>query len=89
MAVSSTTKNRIHSAVRTPEARDEIVTMLNSALSTPAAAVAAIGATANLVAPAVIGDAAPLAGTESRLDVIEAKVDALIAALKTAGLMST
>jgi hypothetical protein len=54
-----------------------------------ATVIAAIGSTSNLVAPAEIGDAAPLAGTETRLDAIEAKVDALIAALKTAGLMAT
>ena len=54
-----------------------------------AASVAAIGATSNLVGVDGTGsNAAPLAGTESRLDVIEAKVDAVIAALKAAGLMS-
>ncbi len=61
---------------------------LATAINRQAAAVAAIGATTNLVAPGAIVDAAPLVGTEARLDVIEARVDAVIAALKNAGLMA-
>lgn len=45
--------------------------------------VAALGTTSNLVGVDGTGsNAAPLAGTEARLDAIEAKLDALIAALK-------
>jgi hypothetical protein len=51
--------------------------------------IAAIGTTTNLVGVDGTGDnAAPLVETELRLDVIEVKVDALIAALKAAGLMN-
>lgn len=65
---------------------------------TQAATVAAIGATSNLTA--VPGSFADLAAVqtylvtlrseaEARLDAIETKVDALLAALKTAGLVAT
>lgn len=47
------------------------------------AAITPIGVTAALVGVDGAGsNAAPLVGTEARLDAIEAKVDALIAALK-------
>jgi hypothetical protein len=52
------------------------------ALASKPTGIAAIGTTVDLVAPGSLAAAAPLAGTEARLDVIEAKVDALIAALK-------
>jgi predicted RecA/RadA family phage recombinase len=60
-------------------------------IGTPqAAAIPALGATAALVGVDGVGaNAAPLAGTEARLDAIEAKVDAVIAALKAPGLMAT
>jgi hypothetical protein len=55
-----------------------------------AANVPAIGTTANLVGvDGTLSNAAPLVGTESRLDAIEAKVDAVIAALKAANLMAS
>jgi hypothetical protein len=48
-----------------------------------------MGATSNLVGVDGTGsNAAPLAGTEARLDAIEAKIDAVIAALKAATLMA-
>jgi predicted RecA/RadA family phage recombinase len=51
-----------------------------------AASIAALGTTSNLVGVDGTGsNAAPLAGTEARLDAIEAKVDAIIAALDTYG----
>lgn len=54
-----------------------------------AASVALLGTTAALVGVDGTGsNAAPLAGTESRLDAVEAKVDDVIAALKAAGLMA-
>lgn len=54
-----------------------------------AANVPAIGVTTNLVGVDGTGsNAAPLVGTENRLDVIEAKVDAVIAALVAANLMA-
>jgi len=48
----------------------------------------AIGTTSALVGVDGTGNnAAPLAGTESRLDVVEAKIDELIAAMQAAGIM--
>lgn len=55
-----------------------------------AAVVAALGTTSNLVGVDGTGsNAAPLVGTEARLDAIEAKVDAILSSLKTAGLMAS
>ena len=60
------------------------------AASTPAAAVADIGATTDLVGVDGSGsNAAPLAGTESRLDVVEAKVDELVGSLRSANHIAT
>lgn len=51
--------------------------------------VAPLGATSNLVGVDGTGsNAAPLTGTESRLDAIEAKIDAALAALVAANLMA-
>lgn len=51
--------------------------------------IAALGTTTDLVGvDGTASNAAPLVGTETRLDAIEAKVDALIAALVAAGLMT-
>lgn len=53
------------------------------------ATIAALGATTNLVGVDGAGsNAAPLAGTETRLDAIEGKVDAIIAALKVAKIVA-
>jgi len=53
------------------------------------AAVANIGVTSNLVGVDGTGsNAAPLVGTEARLDAIEAKVDALLGSLRTAGIIA-
>lgn len=53
-----------------------------------ATTIAALGVTSNLVGvDGTASNAAPLVGTEARLDAIEAKVDATLAALKAAGLM--
>lgn len=58
------------------------------ALGRQAAEVLAIGPTVDLVGVDGTGsNAAPLVETEARLDAIEAKIDAVIAALKAAGLM--
>lgn len=49
--------------------------------------IAALGSTSNLVGVDGVGDnAAPLAGTETRLDAIEAKLDATIAAIQAAAI---
>lgn len=86
MALSDKAKQYLEYALTSQEVADEVVTSLDK----QAEAVAAIGATVNLVGTdgaGAAGDAAPLVGTENRLDAIEAKVDALIAALKAAGMM--
>lgn len=70
----------------------------NETKMTPAAVVAALGATSNLTAvPGSFADVAAVrtylitlqAEIETRLDNSEAKIDAIIAALKTAKLMKT
>lgn len=67
---------------------DAIISMIESGANPSAGNVAAIGSTTDLVGVDGTGsNAAPLVETEGRLDVIEAKVDELIAALVAAGLM--
>lgn len=62
---------------------------LSASVFAQAAAVAPLGTTTNLVGVNGTGsNAAPLVGTESRLDAIEAKVDAIIASLKASGQMA-
>jgi hypothetical protein len=70
----------------------------NVTKQTPAAAIAALGSTSNITAvPGSFADEAAVqtylvtlrADVEARLDALEAKVDAVIAALKTAKLMKT
>ena len=84
-----------------PEAREIlIVAMANRAKANEvadaidaieaAAVVAAIGTTTDLVGvDGTASNAAPLVETESRLDVVEAKIDEVIAAIKASGAMSS
>lgn len=61
----------------------------NATYNPEQAAVANIGATTNLVGVNGTGNnAAPLVETESRLDVIEAKVDAVLAKLRLANIIA-
>lgn len=84
MALSDKSKQYLEYALASQEVADEVVASLDK----QAEAVAPIGATADLVGVDGTGsNAAPLVETEGRLDTLEAKVDALIAALKAAGLM--
>ena len=84
MSLSDKAKQYLEYALASQEVADEVVASLDK----QAGSVAQIGATVNLVGVDGTGsNAAPLAGTESRLDALEAKVDALIAALKASGLM--
>jgi hypothetical protein len=84
MALSDKAKQYLEYALTSQEVADEVVASLDK----QAGAVAAIGATANLVGVDGTGsNAAPLVETEGRLDALEAKVDALIAALKASALM--
>lgn len=88
MALSKKALEILEVALANKKIAKEFAKEIEAGANPKAATVAAIGVTAALVAPAVIGDAAPLAGTESRLDVVEAKIDAVIAALKAAKLMA-
>jgi hypothetical protein len=88
MALSAKARRRLEVAMARRAEATEIADAIDLGGNPQAAAVAALGATANLVGVDGTGsNAAPLAGTESRLDATEAKVDAVIAALKAAGLM--
>jgi|GEM_PF-2929114 len=90
MALSTKAKKRLEVAMARRAEANEVIAAIESGANTPAANVAALGTTANLVGVDGTGsNAAPLAGTESRLDAIEAKVDAILAALKAAGLMAS
>lgn len=90
MALSAKAKRRLEVAMARRVEAQEVIAAIESGSNPQAAAIAAIGVTSNLVGVDGTGsNAAPLVGTESRLDTIEAKVDAVIAALKTAGLMAT
>lgn len=89
MALSKEARARLESAITRRVAAKEIADAIDAGGNAQAAAVALLGATSNLVGVDGTGsNAAPLAGTESRLDAIEAKVDAVITALKNAGLMA-
>lgn len=84
MALSTRTKRIVEVALADRKAAAE----LDARIDRQAAAVAKLGATSNLVGVDGTGsNAAPLAGTEARLDAIEAKLDAVIQALKDAALM--
>lgn len=90
MALSAKTKKRIEVALARRAEANELIAAVEAGANAKAASVAAIGTTTNLVGVDGTGsNAAPLVGTEARLDAIEAKVDALLAALKAAGLMAT
>lgn len=88
--LSEKLKKLIENAMPEQEQADELVAAIESSVGSPAAAVAAMGATSNLVGVDGTGsNAAPLVGTESRLDAVEAKIDQVIAALKASGQMSS
>lgn len=92
MALSLKAQEAIRRAVTDDIAKDEIVEAIDSGSNPQAAAVAALGATVDIGTTdgsGGAGDAALAADTESRLDAIEAKIDAVISALKTAGLMAS
>lgn len=89
MALSDKLKKEIRNAIGDKIKADELITAIQASVASPAANVPLIGSTTNLVGVNGTGsNAAPLVGTESRLDAIEAKVDALLSALQAAGLMS-
>jgi hypothetical protein len=89
MSLSEKAKEVLIVAVANKKVGEEIAAAIDSGSNPQAASVSAIGVTANLVGVDGTGsNAAPLAGTESRLDAVEAKIDAVIAALKAAGQMA-
>lgn len=91
MALSDKTKRVLRAAMANKAAADELSSAVDSGGNPQAASVALLGSTTNLVGTdgsGGAGDAAPLAGTESRLDAAEGKIDAVITALKNAGLMA-
>ena len=91
MSLSEKTKEILVVAMANKKAAEEVAAAIDSGSNPQAASVSAIGTTAALVGTdgsAGAGDAAPLAETESRLDTVESKIDAVIAALKAAGLMA-
>lgn len=89
MALSKKTKEVLVVAMADKKAATELAAAVDASGNAQAAAVAPLGVTTDLVGVDGTGsNAAPLVGTEARLDAIEAKVDAVIAALKAAGLMA-
>ena len=91
MALSAKAKARFEKAMAKRVEATEITNAIDALHAVAAAAhVAPLGTTTNLVGvDGTASNAAPLVGTEARLDAIEAKIDAVIASLKAAGLMDT
>ena len=86
--LSQDAKNRLTIALTSEEAGNEVSDAIDSGSNPQAATVAAISGV-NLVGVDGTGsNAAPLAGTETRLDAIESKINAILTALKNAGLMA-
>jgi transketolase len=88
MALSTKAKKRLEVAMARRAEAQEVINAIEAAGNSAAAAVADISSS-NLVGVDGVGsNAAPLAGTESRLDAIESKINAILAALRAAGLMA-
>jgi capsid protein len=86
MALSKEARARLESAITRRAAAKEIADAIDASGS-PAANVANI-TSSNLVGVDGTGsNAAPLAGTETRLDAIETKINAILAAMQAAGQM--
>ena len=89
MALSTEAKRVLKIALAEGASWSEIAAAIDASTAAVAANVAALGVTTDLVGVDGAGsNAAPLVGTEARLDDLDAKVDAVIAALITAGLMA-
>lgn len=90
MALSAKTKKRIEVALARRAEANELIAAVEAGANAKAASVAAIGTTTNLTGVDGTGNnAADLATTEARLDAIESKINAILAALKAAGLMAS
>jgi hypothetical protein len=95
MALSSAERKALRIALGSKQSgsdlslADSIADKIDDASNNVAANVPLLGSTTNLVGVDGTGsNAAPLVGTESRLDAIEAKVDALISAMISGGVMN-
>lgn len=90
MALSNKAKEALRRAITEDDAAEEIRSAIDSGGNPQAAAVAAFGTTTDLTGVDGTGNnAADLATTESRLDAIESKINAILTALKDAGLMAS
>jgi len=91
MALSDVAKEGLRRALTEDTVADEIETAINAGANDQSAAVDTIIPTENLegVDGSLEQNAAPLVGTENRLDAIEAKIDAVLTALKDANIMAT
>ena len=90
MALSAEAKRVLEIAMGSRPLASEVSAAIDSGSNPQAASIAALGVTTDLTGVDGTGsNAADLATTESRLDAIEAKIDALISALKAAGLMAS
>lgn len=90
MSISARTAQVLPIALADSQAATELIAAIDAAGGsfTPAAGIATLGVTTDLTGvDGTASNAADLATTESRLDAIEAKIDALLGALVTAGLM--
>ena len=86
--LSDKAKKAIKNAIADPVLGEEVADAIDSNGSGPAAHIADISSS-NLVGVDGTGsNAAPLAGTETRLDAIEAKINTILAALQAAGMMA-
>lgn len=87
--LTAKTREILTVAMANAKAAKELADAVDSGANAQAASVTLFGATTNLVGVDGTGsNAAPLAGTETRLDNIEAKINAILTALKNAGLMA-
>jgi hypothetical protein len=101
MSISEKTKRRLEKALTSKSSATEVVSAISAQGSSPAAVVAAIAASTNIPAAACEGEATPSATqvnaaidtvsavVESRLDTVEGKLNAILAALKASGQMAT
>lgn len=89
MALSAKAKKRLEVAMARRAEANEVIAAIEVPGSTNVAAHVADITSSNLVGVDGTGsNAAPLAGTETRLDALEAKVNAILAALQAATLMA-
>lgn len=92
MALSKRAKDALARAFTDQDSTDEVTSMIEAGANPVATAVTALGSTSDIGTTdgsGGAGDAALATDTESRLDAVEAKVDEVISALKSAGLMAS